>query len=45
MGQRRSQRPALPRPHDAAAPTDPKNDDISATATPQEEAPSPDVPS
>jgi len=45
MGQRRSQRPALPRPHDAAAPTDPKNDDISATATPQEEAPLPDVPS
>ncbi len=45
MGQRRSQRPALPRPHDAAAPTDPKNEDISATATPQEETPSPDVPS
>jgi ERF superfamily len=45
MGQRRSQRPALPRPHDAAAPTDPKNEDISATATPQEEAPLPDVPS
>src|SRR5712692_6186428 len=45
MGQRRSQRPALPRPHDAAAPTGPKNEDISATATPQEEAPLPDVPS
>jgi ERF superfamily len=45
MGQRRSQRPALPRPHDAAAPTDPKNEDISATATPQEQAPLPDVPS
>jgi hypothetical protein len=45
LGQRRSQRPALPRPHDAAAPTDPKNDDISATATPQEEAPLRDVPS
>jgi ERF superfamily len=45
LGQRQSQRPALPRPHDAAAPTDPKNEDISATATPQEEAPLPDVPS
>jgi ERF superfamily len=45
MGQQRSQRPALPRPHDAAAPTDPKNEDISATATPQEETPLPDVPS
>lgn len=43
MGQRRSQRPALPRPHDAAAPTGPKNEDISATATPQEEASLPDV--
>jgi hypothetical protein len=37
-GQRRSQRPALPRPHDAAASSDPKNEHISATATPQEEA-------
>jgi ERF superfamily len=45
MGQRPSQGAALPRPHDAAAPTDPKNEDISATATPQEEAPLPDVPS
>ena len=45
MGQQRSQRPALPRPHDAAASSDPKNEDISATATPQEEAPLPDVPS
>jgi hypothetical protein len=44
MGQRRSQRPALPRPHDAAASADPKNEDISATATPQEEAPLPDLP-
>ena len=43
MGQRRSQRPALPRPHDAAASADPKNEDISATATPQEEAPLPDL--
>jgi len=45
MGQRRSQRPALPRPHDAAAFSDPKNEDISATATPQEETRLPDVPS
>jgi len=44
LGQRRSQRPALPRPHDAAASSDPKNEDISATATPQEEAPLPDLP-
>jgi hypothetical protein len=44
LGQRRSQRPALPRPHDAAAPTDPKNEDISATATPQEETRLPDLP-
>jgi hypothetical protein len=43
MGQRRSQRPALPRPHDAAASADPKNEDISATATPQEETPLPDL--
>jgi hypothetical protein len=38
MGQRPSQRPALPRQHDAAASSDPKNEDSSATATPQEEA-------
>jgi hypothetical protein len=44
MGQRRSQRPALPRPHDAAASSDPKNEDISAAATPQEEARLPDLP-
>ena len=44
IGQRRSQRPALPRPHDAAASPDPKNEEISATATPQEEAPLPDLP-
>jgi ERF superfamily len=44
MGQRRSPRPALPRPHDAAASSDPKNEDISATATPQQEAPLPDLP-
>jgi hypothetical protein len=33
MGQRPSQRPALPRPHAAAASSDPKNKDIDATAT------------
>jgi hypothetical protein len=44
MGPRRSQRPALPRPHDAAASSDPKNEDINATATPQEEPRLPDVP-
>jgi len=41
-GQRRSQRPALPRLHDAAASPNPKNEEISATATPQEEAPLPE---
>jgi ERF superfamily len=44
MGQRLSQRPALPRSHDAAASSDPKNEDISATATPQEETRLPDLP-
>jgi hypothetical protein len=46
VGQSPSQRPALPRPHDAAASSDPtpKNGDISATATPQEETPLPDLP-
>jgi len=46
MGQRRSQRAALPRPHGAAAPSDPmpKNEDISATATTQEETRLPDLP-
>src|SRR5262245_58427426 len=43
LGPRRSQRPALPRPHDAAASSDPKNEDISATATPQQGAPLPDL--
>jgi hypothetical protein len=39
MGQRRSQRLALPRPHGAATPSDPpsENEDISAAAAPQEE--------
>jgi hypothetical protein len=46
LGERRSPRPALPRPHAAAAPSDPtpKNEEISATATTLEEARSPDVP-
>jgi hypothetical protein len=45
MGQRRSQRPALPRPHDAVASSDPspKSEDVNATARTQEEARSPDV--
>jgi ERF superfamily protein len=45
-GQRRSQRPALPRPHGAAASSDPapKSGDISATATTQEETRLPDLP-
>jgi hypothetical protein len=46
MGQRRSRRAALPRPHDAGAPSDPilKNEDITATAETQEETRLPDVP-
>jgi hypothetical protein len=44
--QRRSQRAPLPPPHGAAAPSDPvpKNEDISATATTQEETPLSDLP-
>jgi ERF superfamily len=44
MGQRRSPRPTLPRPHAAAASSDPKNEDISATATRQEEIRPPHAP-
>jgi len=46
LGQRGSQRPALSWPHGAAASLDPtpKNKETSATATPQEEAPLPDLP-
>jgi hypothetical protein len=46
IGQRRTQRAALPRPHEAAASSDPtpKNEDISATATTQEETRLPDLP-
>jgi len=44
MGQRRSRRVAsVPRPHGAAAPSDPNNEDVSATAT-QEETRLPDLP-
>ena len=46
LGQRRSQRPALPHPHGAAASSGPtlKSGDISATATTQEETRLPDLP-
>jgi ERF superfamily len=44
IGQLRSQQAALPRPHVAAASSDSKNEDISATATTQEETPVPHVP-
>jgi hypothetical protein len=46
LGQRRSRRPASPGPHAAAASSDPspKNEEISATATPQEETRLPDLP-
>jgi hypothetical protein len=44
IGQRRSQRAALPRRHGAAASSEPKNQDISATATPQDETRLPDLP-
>jgi ERF superfamily len=45
MGQQQSERTASPRPHAAAASSDPKNEDINATATPQQEEPRlPDVP-
>jgi hypothetical protein len=44
MGQRRSQPAAFPRPHGAAASSDPKNEKISTTATTREEARLPDLP-
>jgi ERF superfamily len=44
MGQQQSERPASPRRDAAAASPNPKNEDIDATATPQEESPLPDVP-
>src|SRR6266511_2549004 len=44
MGQLRSQRPASPQPHGAAACSDPRNEEISATAAPQEETRLSDLP-
>ena len=44
MGQRRSERTASPRLHAAAAYPDPKNEEIDATATTQEETCLPDLP-
>ena len=44
LGRRRPQRPALRRPHGVATSPDPKNEDISATATPQEEPRLSDLP-
>jgi len=44
LGERRSQRPALTRPHGAAPSSDPKSEDISAAATPQEETRLADLP-
>jgi hypothetical protein len=44
IGQRRSQPAALPRPRAAAASYDPKSEEISATATTQEEPRLPDLP-
>jgi hypothetical protein len=44
MGERRSQRAALPRQHGAAAASDPKTEDISAAATPQDETRLTDLP-
>jgi ERF superfamily len=46
LGQRRSQRPALPRPQDAGASSDPtpKNEDVTATAETQKETRLPDIP-
>ena len=46
MGERRSQRPALPRPHGDAASSDitPKNEETGATVPPLEERCLPDVP-
>jgi hypothetical protein len=44
IGRRRVQRPALRRPHGVATSSDPKNEDMSATATLQEETPLSDLP-
>jgi hypothetical protein len=44
IGQQHSEPTASPRPHAPAASSDPKNEDIDATATPEEEPRLPDVP-
>jgi hypothetical protein len=44
MGPRRSRREVSPRPQGAAASSDPRSEDISATATTQEESRLPDLP-
>src|SRR6516165_3048880 len=44
LGPRRPRRKVSPRPQDAAASSDPRTDDISATATTQEESRLPDLP-
>jgi hypothetical protein len=44
IGRRRPQRPALRRPHGVATSSDPKNEDMSATATSQEETRVSDLP-
>jgi ERF superfamily len=44
IGRRRAQRPALRRPHGVATSSDPKNEDMSATATLQEETRLSDLP-
>jgi len=44
MGQQQSERTASPRPHAAAASPEPKNENIDATGTPQDEPRLPDVP-
>ena len=44
IGRRRPQRSALPRPHGVATSSDPKNEDMSATATLQEETHLSDLP-
>jgi hypothetical protein len=44
MGQRPPGRAALPRPHGAAASSDPKKENVSTTATPQDETRSLDLP-
>jgi hypothetical protein len=44
IGQRRPQRGASPRPHGAAVPSNPKNEDVGATTSAPKETPLPDLP-